>query len=110
MYTIFTTGGPIHVTSASEAIAAYRREVDAGAHPSVWRGTRLVVHVTQCQACAAPMLMTHAEVSDWVDAYGELEAGVVCPRCRDPRYARYDRDPAWHRHLARMYRHGSNPA
>jgi len=105
MYTIFTTGGPIHVTSASEAVAAYRRAVAAGAHPSVWHGTRLIVHITQCQACAAPMLMTHAEVSDWVDAYGELEAGVVCPRCRDPQYAPGDRDPARQRHLEWMYAH-----
>ncbi len=101
MYTMFTIDGPIHSTDASEAAGVYRRAVDAGAHPSVWHGKEIVVHITQCQACAAPLFMTHTEVSDWVDVDGQL-AAVLCERCRGP-WPPYDRDPAWHRHLEWMH-------
>ena len=103
MYTVYTADGEYLAPDASAALTVYQRELDAGAHPSLWRGAQIIVHITTCKQCGEIVLLTHADVCDWVGAFGELEDGVLCEGCLnqmlDAEEAAYEQEASWEREV-----------
>ncbi len=60
----------VSTADASAAVAVYWQQVEAGARPAIWRDGDVIVHITSCEDCRAPVLMTRHDVAAYVSAFG----------------------------------------
>ena len=106
MFAIYFHDEVVATSDASEAVAVYWAEVDAGTRPAIWRGDDPIVRIDRCEDCRAPVLMTPQDMSAYVGAFGELENGVLCGHCidrmLDDEQAAYDEQAAWDREVYLM--------